>query len=276
MSSLRRRIAALSFALAFSSAPGGAQEAGLAERSPALYWRVKLSVGYHYSIGDYGLSDATQINYVPLIGTVDIDRWRLQLTIPYLHISGPPGIITGPDGNPIQTTDGTSDGLGDVLARASYLVPVRRLLPESWAMQPWVPLVALIGLVKFPTASRSQGLGTGEFDLGIEGELSWVLGDLMPFASVGYRFLGSPPGTHLDNVLIAVGGAQYRVLPMLSAGLLLDYRQAPTAVTGERLELVPYASWLVVPPWTLDGYVSAGLAKGSPAVGVGIQAAYTW
>jgi hypothetical protein len=242
---------------------------------PALYWRLKLSVGYHYSRGDYGNPDPTDIHYVPLVLTADIDRWRLQATIPYLHISGPPGIIEGPDG-PIQTTDGTSDGLGDLLARASYLLPLHRLLPATYAARPWVPYVDLIGLVKFPTASRSRGLGTGEFDFGIESELTWTVDKLTPFTGIGYGVLGSPPGTHLDNVVVASVGATYRILSSVTAGLLLDYRQAPTPATGERLELVPYGSWRFLPPWSVDAYVSAGLAPGSPDVGTGFQVAYTW
>lgn len=270
-----RLVCVAALALACCSTRAGAQEPAPVGRAPTLFWRVKASIGYHYSIGDYGLSSSTEIHYVPLVVTADVERWRLQLTLPYLNISGPPGIIEGPDG-PIQTTDGTSGGLGDLLLRGSYLLPIERLLPERWASQPWVPFFDLIGLVKFPTASRSEGLGTGEFDFGIEGELLWVVGKLMPFASLGYRFLGSPPGTHLDNVLVASVGAQYRLLTALSAGLLVDYRQAPTPQTGEQLDIVPYVYWLFVPPWTLEGYVSAGLADGSPDAGVGIQVGYTW
>lgn len=273
---MRRRLCTLTVALvAWCGQTARAAEADRVMVPPPLYWRVKASVGYHFSRGDYGLSEPTDIQYVPLVLTADIDRWRLQATIPYLHISGPPGIIEGPDG-PIETTDGTSDGLGDLLARASYLVPLRRLLPEAYAWQPWIPFLDLIGLVKFPTASRSQGLGTGEFDFGIESELTWSFAALTPFTSIGYRFLGSPPGTHLDNVVVASVGATYRILTTLTAGLLLDYRQAPTPQTGERLELVPYASWVFLRPWSVDGYVSAGLAAGSPDVGVGFQVAYTW
>lgn len=243
--------------------------------SAAIYQRLKVSVGYHYSFGHYGNSEPTQINYVPLVVTGDIDRWRLQATIPYLNISGPAGFAPGP-GGVIETIDGTSDGLGDLLARLSYLVPISKLLPEAYASRVWVPFVDVIGLVKFPTASRSDGLGTGEFDFGIEGELTWVFGPFMPFAGVGYRFLGSPPGSHLDNVLVASGGATYRFLSTLTAGVLLDYRQAPTPDIGQQLDLVPYVSWLFYRPWSVDAYISAGLADGSPDVGTGLQVGYTW
>jgi hypothetical protein len=68
----------------------------------------------------------------------------------------------------------------------------------------------------------------------------------------------------------------YRVLDSLSGGLLLDYRQSPSPSTGQRLDLVPFVSWQFFPPWSLDTYVSAGLADGSPDGGVGVQFAYTF
>jgi hypothetical protein len=253
----------------------GAASAASEPAPPPLYWRLKASLGYHFSTGDYTGSQSTDIQYVPLVLTADVERWRLQGTIPYLYISGPPGIIDGPSG-PIQTTDGTSDGLGDLLLRGSYLLPVEDLFPADRPPPPWLPFVELVGLVKFPTASRSQGLGTGEFDFGFETDLTWTVGRFSPFVSAGYRVLGSPPGTELDDVFTGSVGSLYRIAGSLSAGALLDYRQPPTSSTGQRLELVPYVSWVITPPWSLESYVSIGLSNGSPDVGVGSQLGYTW
>jgi hypothetical protein len=242
--------------------------------APPLYRRFKVSVGYHYSAGDYGSSETTEIHYVPLVLTGELSRFLLQGTIPYLYISGPPGIIEGPNG-PIET-DGNAGGLGDLLLRGSYIQPISSLLPDEYAWNPWVPYFEVIGLVKFPTASRSDGLGTGEFDFGIEAEVTWVIGRLTPFLTAGYRFLGSPPDIHLDDVFVGSIGALYRILDPLSAGLLLEYRQSPSPETGQQLDLVPFGAWQFHPPWSVEGYVSAGLADGSPDVGVGLQLCWTW
>ena len=272
----RMRLGLAVCALLVAVARGAAgDETETAPAPRALYWRLKASLGYHFSTGDYTGSETTDIQYVPLVVTADIERWRLQGTIPYLYISGPPGIIDGPNG-PIQTTDGTSDGLGDLLLRGSYLLPVESLFAADQPLPGWVPYVEMIGLVKFPTASRSDGLGTGEFDFGIETDVTWTVDRFSPFVGLGYRFLGSPPGTHLYDVITASAGSLYRIAEWLSAGALLDYRQAPTPSTGQRLELVPYVSWVITPPWTLESYVSVGLANGSPDVGVGSQLGYTW
>lgn len=253
---------------------GRARAAAEADAAPPLYWRLKASLGYHYSRGDYTGSDITTIQYVPLLLTADVDRWRLQATIPWLRVDGPPGIIEGPNG-PIES-DGDGDGLGDLLLRGSWLLPVSQWIDAAWASDAWMPWIETIALVKFPTASRADGLGTGEYDFGLELGLLWTVGRWTPFANAGYRFLGSPPGTHLDDVFTGSLGAIYQALPTLGTGLLLDYRQAPTPETGERLELVPYASWTFIAPWSLDAYVSAGLANGSPDIGTGAQLGYTW
>src|SRR5207247_246022 len=132
------------------------------------------------------------------------------------------------------------------------------------------------GLIKFPTASRGDGLGTGEFDYGLESEFFWSAGRFTPFAAVGYRFLGSPPDTHLDDVVVASAGAIYRIIDPVQAGLYPDYRQSPSASVGERLDLSPFGSWQIDQHWSVDLYASAGLATGSPDAGTGLQLVYSW
>lgn len=274
---LRRLLAscALLFATGGAAALETAPEADSATPPTPMWWQLKASLGYHFSVGDYtGDAGDTVIQYVPLVLTADVERWRIQGTIPWLYVSGPAGIISGPNG--VIETNGTANGLGDVLLRGSYLLPVERLLSSDEPTPQWLPYVDAIGLIKFPTASRNAGLGTGEFDFGIESDLTWTLGRWAPFCSLGYRFLGSPPGTHLYDVITASVGSLYRFSPALSAGALLDYRQPPTAQNGQQLDLLPYVSWVVTPPWSLDAYVSVGLAAGSPDVGFGSQLGYTW
>jgi len=240
--------------------------------SDTVSTKLKTSVGYHFTTGDYGTSETTEISYVPWTTRLEIDRWSLQGTIPYLRIDGPADIIVdGPVGPIETTTSGKSDGLGDIPARVSYLLPVEMVCEP----RVWLPYVDFVGFVKFPTASRSKGLGTGEFDFGFEFEMTWVVQDFVPFMSVGYRYLGSPPGTPLGSVFIGSLGTVYRVAEPFSVGLVLDYRPAPSPVVDQRLELVPFGTWAFNPTWSLDLYASAGLAQGSPDAGFGVQIAYT-
>lgn len=225
---------------------------------------LEVSLGTHYSTGDYGTSSATVIFYAPLLVRGELDRWTLELTIPYLWIRSGGGVVQGPNG-PIQAASGVEDGLGDILLRGSYTLPPART---------WIPWLELSGLVKFPSASATRGLGTGEFDYGLETTATWTIDRLTPFASVGYRFLGSAPDIALDDVVTAAGGAQYRVLDAFYLGLLVDWRQAASSSSGERLELVPIASWRWRPHWALSGYATAGLADGSPDAGGGVTLGY--
>lgn len=237
-----------------------------APASAAVATRFKVSLGYHYSSGTYGSSKTTEITYVPLIAKAEIGAWTLQGTIPYLRISGPAGFAAV--GNTVvQTTGGTSDGLGDVIVRGAYtFVPLTA----------WMPFVDVAGLIKFPTASRSAGLGTGEFDYGLESECFWSVGRFTPFAAIGYRFLGSPPGTTLHNVVLGSVGGTYRIAEPLHAGLFLDARQSPSASVGKRIDLIPFGSWQRDEHWSVELYASAGLASGSPDAGTGLQLAYSW
>lgn len=227
---------------------------------------LETSVGLHYSTGHYGTSSATDILYAPLLVRGLVDAWTFEVTLPWIWIRSGGGIVQGPNG-PIDAASGEEQGLGDVLGRASYtLAPVRT----------WLPWTELAGLVKFPTASRAKGLGTGEFDFGVETDLTWVVDRLTPFAAVGYRFLGSSASIPLHDVVTASGGAQYRLVDGVNAGMLVDWRQAASAASGARLELVPFASWRVQAHWVLQAYATAGLADGSPEAGTGVTVGWTF
>jgi hypothetical protein len=264
VSRLVRLLAACGALLPFVRGVAAEEEIIDAPAAP-IHRRLKASLGYHFSTGNYGTSDTTEIAYIPLVTKAEWDRWTLELSVPYIRVSGGSTVVSGPVG-PVQTSGGDEEGLGDIVARGAYTVPSRA---------EWMPWIDLIGRVKFPTASRSKGLGTGEFDGGIEAELVWVLGAFVPFVSGGYRFLGSSEAVPLHDVWLASAGGMYPVLDALRAGLYLDYQEAATSTSGTRLDLVPFVSWTVDRHWSVDTYVSAGLASGSPDVGVGLALGYT-
>jgi hypothetical protein len=222
-------------------------------------------MGYHFSSGDYGADEATDITYVPLSVQADIGSWAMKVTVPYLQVSGPDVVVEGPTGPVVAS--GAAEGLGDIVLQGAYAVP-------PWAR--WMPFVDLIGKVKFPTADEDKGLGTGEFDGTVEIDLSQTVGKLTPSILVGYRFMGEPSGVDLNNVVIASAGAQYAVAPPVTVGLFLDYRQASSAFSEDLLELVPYASWRITRHWTTGLYVAAGLLEGSPDVSVGLHVSYRY
>src|SRR5437764_8938050 len=139
----------------------------LAEDEP----RVKLSTSVNYSVGDYGTGKDTTIVYVPFtLGVSPIDRLWLSVTVPFVYQSNQNVVLTGGGVASRQKEKGklakpassaTEEGIGDVLAKASFVVLREGIVAPE--IEPYVK-------VKFPTADRDRGLGTGEFDetLGVD------------------------------------------------------------------------------------------------------------
>ena len=149
-----------------------ARTAAAVEPAPApvqrpLYWRLKASIGYHFSRGDYTGTEPRRSSTCRWCSPPTSNAGESRARFPTCTSAARRASSTGPDG-PIQTTNGTSDGLGDVLLRGSYLLPMEAAVAGGQPLPLWLPFVDLVGLVKFPTGSRSKGLGTGEFDFGIE------------------------------------------------------------------------------------------------------------
>ena len=64
-------------------------------------------------------------------------------------------------------------------------------------------LVDLTGKVKFGTADAGKGLGTGQNDYAVQGDVTQsVTSAISVFGSLGYKFIGSPAGAQLNNVVV--------------------------------------------------------------------------
>jgi len=99
---------------------------------------------------------------------------------------------------------------------------------------------------------------------------------MTPFVTLGYRFLGDPPGIDLDDVVLFSLGAGYKISDDFSGGLVFDYRQASVATSDDSLELSPYLVWKPFERWGLNVYGIVGLSDGSPNHGGGVQISHTW
>jgi len=180
------------------------------------------------------------------------DRWTLELSVPYIRVSGGSTVVSGPVGRsrPAAAT------------RKAWVTSSRAARTPSLARR--VDAVDRPDRrVKFPTASRSKGLGTGEFDGGIEP--SWS-GCLAPSSRrvrrlpVSRQFGGGSAPRRLARIggrnVPGAGCAAGRPLPRLSGSGNVDERHSPRSR--------PFVSWTVDRHWSVDTYVSAGLASGSP------------
>src|SRR5262245_47789648 len=210
--------------------PAGAQqEVKSGERPSTDEYTVKLSALPEYSQGTYGTGHTTQILEVPFRADWSaIDRLDLSLTIPYVWIRGR-GDVTIVAGRAVTQRHGasrqpgqvgTEDGLGDILAELDYtLLEDKGLVPD---LTPFVE-------IKFRTADSSRGLGTGEFDekLGVyitkKVRVGW-----QTHVDVAYTFVGSPPGTTLQNFFDWSVGLSYDATRSLK---LSGYVEGATAVS---------------------------------------------
>lgn len=247
-------------------------------------WQVSSSA--FYSSGDFGTTTTTKSLYVPFTIKRLFENGSLALTIPYVSIESD-GSVTFIGGEPqgqnrrrrgrgssgsgsggsggsnipgIAPTRTTRSGLGDIILSGRYFV-----LDEG----DWLPSVAATGFVKFPTADENEGLGTGEYDGGLGAELAkFLTNDLVLYLDGGYTFIGSPPGTSLNNQWNYDIGLGYYLTDDLIASVYYEEWRA-VSDTGVNPRDVFASLQYTVFQWlrlTASGLV--GLSDGAPDYGV--------
>jgi len=154
-------------------------------------------------------------------------------------------------------------GIGDLIMGVAYV-----FYPEASSS---LPAVELSGKIKFGTASRDKGLGTGENDYTLQADISKAFGAFYPFAGVGYRFVGNPPGSDLRDKWLAYAGVSTRISSKLSLGVAYDWSQSTVRTRSDAHELSPFASFKLSRSFAIDPYGVIGLSDNSPDWGLGIQ-----
>lgn len=256
---------------------------------PTRQWRVSATV--NYSSGSYGTDSTTNILYAPMTVRRMFKDGDVSLTIPLVVISGTGAVRLvggtptrtssstgsatagsavaaaggsgggkGPGAQPLSssTTDG---GLGDIILRGRYY-----LIEEGAIM----PLVAITGRIKLPTADADSGLGTGEFDEGVGVELTKSFGDRwLAYLDGGYNIIGDAPGTNFNNQWWYDVGIGYDVTKQFQMSLFYEeYRALVNTVSNYR-DLLTVANYIVDDALHLTGSVLIGLSNGAPNYGVG-------
>jgi len=252
---------------------------------PARQWRVSATV--NYSSGSYGTDSTTNILYAPMTIRRMFRDGDVSLTIPLVVISGtgavrlvggtptrtssatasPAGSVAGasgggkgPGAKPLSSST-TDAGLGDIILRGRYY-----LIEEGAIM----PLVAITGRIKLPTADADSGLGTGEFDEGMGLELTKSFGDgWLGYLDGGYNIIGDAPGTNFNNQWWYDVGIGYDVTKQFQMSLFYEeYRALVNTVSNYR-DLLTVANYIVDDALHLTGSVLIGLSNGAPNYGVG-------
>lgn len=232
---------------------------------------MTAAVGAEYTTGDYGGGADTDVFYVPFSAGLETDDWSVQLSVPWLNLSGP-GVFLGEniplvrDGRaPVRGAGEDVSGLGDV-----SLIATRTF--DLDAQSDWQ--VDLTGRVKFATADETNGLSTGEMDYSAAIDVTRNFDAWSIFAGGGYRITGDPAGQPLDDTAFASLGASYYTESGTNWGAALDFTQAATAGTDDALEASGWVSVSLSEKARLQIYGLAGLTDGGPDMGAGMRLAF--
>jgi len=247
-------------------APAAASAAGSQPRPSQPH--LEASAGITYLEGDFGTGRSSQIHYAPFQLRYRAGRTRLKLTVPYLAVRTEGVILSG------GTVVGTRD-TGQATARAGLgdvWLEVRHILLQGRGT---LASVAPYAKVKFATASRDKGLGTGENDYEVGLALQHRLGSrAFPFLQAGYRFVGKPAGYRLRDIALYRGGVSWiagrrHVLTGMVSG-----RQASQARLDDALDLILAWNYEHRPGKGWQIYLDKGLSSGSPDLGMGVSASW--
>ena len=240
---------------------------------------VSVGTGFNYSSGTYGTSQTTRISTVPFDLGYETGAWTFKLDVPFINISGPANVIPGigrvkndnpklrSSGNAGVFTSGSASGFGDVVTSASY-----NLYNDAAAQFG----IDLGGKIKFGTADKNKGLGTGENDYGAEIDVYKKVNSVTIFGGLGYTKLGSSQYIQLKNVFNASIGASLALNEVSSAGISFDYRQRSSDSGFSRREATAFYTLRAAKAWKTQLYLLKGFSDGSPDFGAGLTAAYSF
>jgi hypothetical protein len=256
----------------------------LSEKQPI----ASISIGGEFSSGKYNTADTTRSFYMPLIASwYPTERLDASVELPLLYQSssqvtttlyqtptamtssqsvarrggsGGPGGTVGSGGIAATPVAGGTDsssvsGLGDIILRAGYILSF-----EGNSL----PQVRTSLLVKTPTASQSDGLGTGKFDFGGGLDLSKWLGDMYLAGDAIYTYQGKVDGFGLKNYLSYSGTVGYQVTQSLLPMLVIKGATAPSDYSETLLEVRGRLLLTLSPSTAIDLFVSHGISNSSP------------
>lgn len=261
-------------------------------------WQIGITPSY--SSGNFGTNTTSEFVYVPFSVRRYFRDGDVSLVIPFVSVTSN-GTATLVGGQPIQTlpqrclkkggteidTDKpeclallnsgqgvagqaaqkvTNSGLGDMILRGRYYLVEER---------DYVPLIAITGRLKLPTASEGKGLGTGTLDHGYGIEISKLIGEKwLAFLDGGYNFIGNPDGVELQNQYwYDVGAGYYFTKNLLASVYFEEYRALVSGLVNIR-DFFFAMNYKASAAWRFNGGVAVGVSNGAPDYVVSIGTSY--
>jgi hypothetical protein len=160
----------------------------------------------------------------------------------------------------------TTSGIGDIVLRGRYYILQER---------DYLPLIAITGRLKIPTASANQGLGTGKMDEGVGAELSKSLGDKwLTFLDGGFNIIGRPDGLNLRNQWwYDVGAGYYWTNSLFTSVYFEEYRSLVSGSQNIR-DFSFGANYKASDAWRYNAGVTVGVSNGAPDYAFSVGTSY--
>ena len=234
---------------------------------------LSAGAGIAYTKGDYGTGSETKILSLPFTARYDTDPWIFKATVPWLRITGPTDVVAGVGrvnngrGRNSRGGESTESGFGDTVLSATY----NALYDRSTTLG-----IDLTGRLKLPTGDENKGLGTGSTDVGFQVDAYRTFDRLTVFGDVGYTFFGHSDVVDLKNAYNYGIGASTKLDAVNSVGLSLDGRQRVVDGGSPQRELTAFWNHRIDRARRVQAFFLVGLADGSPDVGLGASALFSF
>ena len=229
---------------------------------------LSAGAGLDYSKGDYGTGSETKILSIPFMARYDSEPWKLRLTIPWLRVTGEGNVIPGIGRtNRGRRGERTESGIGDTVLAGSY--GAISDAQSGFGLD-------VTAKLKLPTGDEQRGLGTGSVDKTLQAEPYKRIDRITLFGTLGYTFFGDSDVVDLKNGYLYEVGASTRLDATDSVGGSLYGRQRVVEGGPAQRELTVFWNRRVAKAQRLQAYFLVGLADGSPDVGIGASALFSF
>lgn len=228
--------------------------------------KYSFATGATYLTGDYGISENTDIYYIPFSFKYKLKKLKLKLTVPYMKKTGPLHVIKdiGQTSQQVISKRTTESGLGDIVIAANY---------KFYYNPEYKLLMDIEGKVNIGTASKSKGLGTGKTDYSFRLGLYKVIDSLTPYTRFGFKVYGKP---QLNNVFYISTGVSYKITPLVSTGIDFSWREKVSKTGTEKRQLTAFSAQKLTKNWGLQEYIIKGFGRSTANWGGGLSITYTF
>lgn len=258
--------------------------AELLEKQPV----ASISIGSEYSSGSYNTGSPIRTVYMPLIVSWYPNKsFDVSIELPFIYQSSSQVTTSiyqvaeapassesvarrGGAGGAFGTgrADSTAvSGLGDIILRGGYI---------PFFENDFIPQVRTSLFVKTPTASVSDGLGTGEFDFGGGLDLSKWFGNMHLAGEALYIYQGRVSDFGLKNYVSYSGTVGYQLTQNFHPMLVVKGATAPSIYSDDLLEVRGRLLWNLSQTTAVDLFASRGISSSSPDYAGGLAFIYSF